>query len=287
MQNPQVVDTHAHVFRRDLPLAPDRRYAPAQDAELRTYLALLAAHGVTHGVLVQPSFLGTDNRFLLQCLRRAGKCVRGIAVLSPAAGPQTLKLLGWAGIVGIRLNLVGLPNLPDLTGAGWHALLRGVADRDWQVELHADGVALPALLTPLLTSGVKVVVDHFGRPDPSRGIECPGFRALLRAGETGRVWVKLSAPYRLGGGDAGTYARALLRALGPERLLWGSDWPWTQHEDGMAYGPTLTWLRQWIPREEPRAQILWETPARLFGFGTCWRASAGTGSTTRPTCWGA
>jgi predicted TIM-barrel fold metal-dependent hydrolase len=266
--DPSIIDTHAHVFRRDLPMAADRRYTPAQDAPLDRYLAVLDRHGVSWGVLVQPSFLGTDNRFLLRSLKKAAGRIKGIAVVDPAAGRQTLKILQWVGITGIRLNLFGLPTLPDLAGDDWRRLHGELVERNWQVQVHVEGARLPTLLPSLLDTGVRIVVDHFGRPDPAQGTRCPGFQALLRAAETGRVWVKLSAPYRLGGGDAFAYAAALLAAFGPERLLWGSDWPWTQHEDGMAYAYTLEWLAQWIPDEAVRRQILWETPARLFGFET-------------------
>jgi len=47
----------------------------------------------------------------------------------------------------------------------------------------------------------------------------------LRALDAGRAWVKVSAPYRLFGADPLPYLRALLEAGGPERLVWGSDWP--------------------------------------------------------------
>ena len=63
------IDSHAHVFRRGLPLAPVHRHAPDYDALLADYLALLDAHAVSHAVLVQPSFLGTDNSFLLDAVR--------------------------------------------------------------------------------------------------------------------------------------------------------------------------------------------------------------------------
>jgi predicted TIM-barrel fold metal-dependent hydrolase len=64
------VDTHAHVFRRGLKLADTRRYAPDYDVEIEDYLRQLDAHAVTRGVLVQPSFLGTDNSFMLKALHR-------------------------------------------------------------------------------------------------------------------------------------------------------------------------------------------------------------------------
>src|SRR4051794_28182411 len=76
------IDTHAHVFTRDLMLASDRRYAPGYDAPFADYLAMLDRNGVSHGVLVQPSFLGTDNTFLAKALLQAPDRLRGIAVVA-------------------------------------------------------------------------------------------------------------------------------------------------------------------------------------------------------------
>ena len=59
------IDTHAHVFARGLTLAEGRRYAPDYDAPVEDYLRRLDENGLSHGVLVQPSFLGTDNGFML------------------------------------------------------------------------------------------------------------------------------------------------------------------------------------------------------------------------------
>ena len=64
------VDSHAHVFERGFPLASRRRHAPEYDALLDDYLALLDTRDISHGVLVQPSFLGTDNSYFVGALRR-------------------------------------------------------------------------------------------------------------------------------------------------------------------------------------------------------------------------
>ncbi|MCS0468087.1 hypothetical protein LV178_22070, partial [Burkholderia mallei] len=73
------IDAHAHVFETGLPLAGRRRYAPDYDAPLDAYLAQLDAHRVSHGVLVQPSFLGSDCRYLLRALARQPRRLRGVA----------------------------------------------------------------------------------------------------------------------------------------------------------------------------------------------------------------
>src|SRR3712207_3862358 len=101
------VDTHAHVFRRGLKLADFRRYAPDYDAEIEDYLRQLDAHAVTHGVLVQPSFLGTDNSYLVEALQQYPERFRGIAVVPPDFAMAELEALDKVGAVGIRLNLIG------------------------------------------------------------------------------------------------------------------------------------------------------------------------------------
>jgi predicted TIM-barrel fold metal-dependent hydrolase len=264
------VDTHAHIFRRGLSLASGRRYAPDYDAELSHYLGLLDRYGIARGVLVQPSFLGSDNSFLLEGLRQAPDRLRGIAVVEPGVATAELERMAAAGVVGIRLNLVGVP-LPDLNSSPWQEQLSRLAALGWQVEVHRPARDLQLIMPPLLDAGVDVVVDHFGLPDPRLGVADAGFRYLLELAATGRVWVKLSAAYRngvapLGVPHADTTAALLRQAFGPARLLWGSDWPHTQHERSVDYGQTITALQHWLPDEAERRIVLQDTPAALYRF---------------------
>ena len=257
------VDSHAHVFRRDLPLMPGHRHAPQHDALLPELLGLFDAHGIMHGVLTAPSFLGTDNSYLLSALDAAPARLRGTVIIAPQTSRKAMEEMAARGVVGIRFNMWRRPDLPDLALPAWRRVLEDAAALDWHVEIYVEGPRLPSLLAPALESGVKVVVDHFGSPEQPN---CPGFRALLDAVGAGRTWVKLSAPYRLGGASPIGYVQALLRAGGPQRLVWASDWPWTQHSEGMTYRRALDWLSEWIPDPKARATILGATALQLFGF---------------------
>lgn len=265
------IDTHAHIFQHGLKLANVRRYAPDYDALLDDYIGMLDRHGVARGVLVQPSFLGTDNSYLLAGLQRMPGRLRGIAVVAPDVTPAALAGMNAAGVVGIRLNLVGSAAVPEFSDAPWRTLLRRVADLGWQVEVHREAGRLPTVLRPLLEAGVNVVVDHFGRPDPALGVDDPGFRFLLDAASTRRIWVKLSAAYRNGANGRGQQialdAIPLLRsAFGMERLLWGSDWPHTQFEKQAEYGLARRALDVWLPDPDERRVVLVDAPTALFRF---------------------
>lgn len=265
------IDTHAHVFARGLPMASVRRYSPDYDVTVDEYLARLDAQGMSHGVLVQPSFLGSDNRYLTAALRAHPQRLRGIAMIERDSSAEQLQQLAEAGVVGIRFNLVGGAELPDFASPSWQRTLAAVAQRGWLVELHREARDLAQLAPALLDAGVRLVIDHFGRPDPEQGVNDPGFRYLLEIAQTKSVWVKLSAAYRNGGVDTGNKiavaALPLLRqAYGLEHLLWGSDWPHTQHERITDYAQECRRLTALLPDPFEREQVLGAAAAGLYQF---------------------
>jgi len=233
-------------------------------------LAVLDENDISHGVLVQVSFLGTDNRYLIEALRQEPARLRGIVVVEPGITADELRALDEVGVVGVRLNLIGLAD-PVLASAGWKEHLRRLAMLDWQVEVQAEAQRLPRILPPLLAAGVRVVVDHFGRPDQTLGINDPGFRYLLTLGRTRSVWVKLSGDYRNGQAGRGqqialSAAAALLGEFGAERLMWGSDWPHTCFEQPGATDAARQALNSWVTSDVDRHAVLVDTPRQLFRF---------------------
>lgn len=264
-QEPAVtaIDSHAHVFRRGLPLAANIRYAPVYDATPEDYIRNLDANGMSNGVLVQPSFLGTDNGYMLEALRRYPERFRGIAVVQPDIQRNALRELAAAGVVGIRLNLIGAQN-PQFDTDPWPMFLKHLADLNWQVEVQAEARRWPELLPPLLKGGVKVVADHFGKPDPKLGIDDPGFRHLLAAGNTDHVWVKLSGSYRNGAGLPAAAIPLLRENFGLDHLVWGSDWPHTQFEKAINYAQARGELDAWLPDPGDRRVVLVDAPRKLF-----------------------
>jgi len=260
------VDSHAHVFPRQSRTAPQARYRPDYPALMQDWMALWPQARVDRGVLVQPSFLGTDNRYLLEQLALGGDRTRGVVVIDPVADKAHLAAWHAIGVRGVRLNLIGVADLGVYAQAEWQLLFRMVADLDWHVEIQCEGERMPRLLAALEASPSTLVLDHFGLPDPTARAASFGVSAILREAARRPLYIKLSAPYRLRGVDAQLYAARYLAELGAERLLWGSDWPWTNHEAGRSYLACRDYLASWIPSEAAQQQILWDTPSALYGF---------------------
>src|SRR5215831_2697608 len=98
------VDAHAHVFSASAPAVAGARYRPKYGAEARDWRSLWQGAGVTHGVVVQPSFFGSDNREMLDTVAADPDHLRGVAVLSPLADVATLDRFDTQGVRAIRLN---------------------------------------------------------------------------------------------------------------------------------------------------------------------------------------
>ena len=242
---PGFVDAHFHIFAAHEGV-PGSRYIPTYDATLGAWTAAAQACGVTQGVLVQPSFLGADHRRLLDALRAHPDRLRGVAVVDPEEPQERLQALHAAGVRAIRLNLVGrLSSFENWRRAG--ALWEALQALGWHVEVYTGVGELPQVL-PHLPRRLTLVVDHLGRPDAA-DLDDPTIASVLRGAESGPVYVKATGAYRLEGRPADAIARLWARNLGVERLLWGSDWPCTNHEALARYPALLAQAGDWLGPE--------------------------------------
>lgn len=260
------VDTHFHVFAAGSRAPGPVRYVPAYDATLDGWSAAARRHGVEAGVVVQVSFLGTDNRQLLAALAAAPGRLRGVAVLGPQTPDDMLDALDAAGVRGVRWNLVGGDHRVD---AAMQRFASRLGERGWHVEVHADGGRLAEVLGRV-PHDVQVVVDHAGRP---AGTDDPTTWAAIDR-HAARLWVKLSGPYRQHDGPVASpdrpatmieLARRWRDAIGPARLLWGSDWPCTNHEAWQADAHRHRWLTEALG-ETDATGVLRVNPRSLYRF---------------------
>lgn len=265
------VDTHAHVVSANLdvyPMVAERSYTPPPAPE-ENYLAMLDACGMTYGVLVQISVYGTDNRYLLEVLRRHPQRLRGVAVVSPEVSDGELEAMHAAGVRGLRLNVLFGGGIGF---AAMETLAQRIKDLGWHLQFLMDVKTLPELMPRMTKLPVPGVIDHMGHTPVAGGIGAPGFAALRHLVRDHGYWVKLSGAYRISEqspafADVVPIAQALIDDA-PDRVLWGSDWPHVSlTADRMPdTGRLCNLIADWAPAEATRRKILVTNPAHLYGF---------------------
>ena len=184
---PAWIDAHAHVFVRGLTPAANARYMPDYDASWQTLLDLAATNGVGRAVVLQPSFLGFDNTYLLEALRAEPDRLRGVPWVSPSikVSADDWENLAKIGVRGLRFPIFGLPT-PQWSY--YSDMLGEALKRDWPIHLYVESKRLPEILPVLLDGGHKVVIPHYGMFDRTLGpARDPGFKVLLERATTGRV----------------------------------------------------------------------------------------------------
>lgn len=227
-----VVDCHVHVVGplQRAPQASGRHYTAAEASvdELRSVVPA----EVSRFVVVQPSFYGTDNQVTLDAVAALQGKGRAVIVIDPrTATAAQLEDFHARGVRGLRINLNSALADDAREIAGELALHGPLAQAmGWHLELVLPLDTLVRTSDLIAAAPVPVVIDHFGLPI-GRSPESEAGRSLLQLLELPHVWIKLSAPYRVGGDPLATAPPAdwiaAIVARAPDRCLWGSDWPHT------------------------------------------------------------
>lgn len=260
-------DTHMHIYDGRYPVAPSAILRPP-DASVADYRLVQAELGLDRVVVVQPTTYGLDNSCTLDAVAAIGPGARAIVVVDDGVSLTELDRLTHLGSRGARFH-----QLPG-GAVGWEALA-SVASRiepfGWHVQVQMNGRDLVDRFDTLASLSVPLVIDHVGRYMPPVDPDDARLTVLLRLLDTGRVWVKLSAPYESYPDPTHRYHAVgrLVRTLvehAPHRMLWATNWP----HPGQADPPSTAELRrlalEWMPDAVLRQRILVDNPAELYGF---------------------
>lgn len=259
-------DTHFHVWgpQARFPFAPARSYTPCE-APKETLFAMHARMGVERGVVVQSIAHGFDNSAAADLIAANAKSYRGVVLVPASTGMKELKRLHGQGFRGVRFHYMGGRGdaIDDVL-----KMATRLAEIGWHLQIHTDRIA--ELSSALARSPVPVVIDHMGRVDASKGIDHPGFRAVLAFMRNKHAWVKVSGSERLSRQsapwkDAMPFARKLVTEFG-DRALWGSDWPHPNLNEVPDDGDLVDLIAEFAPTETERRALLVGNPQRFYGF---------------------
>mgnify|MGYP003634958670 FL=1 len=254
-------DCHAHVYET-VTAVDGARYVPATTAPLSAWLKHQRDHGLRGGVIVQVSFLGTDNSEM--CAALAGldrQHFAGVGVVGLDIGDDELDQLDRAGMRGVRWNLVRGAEIPDFREQRTQAFFQKLRNRNLHLEVHLEGPRLAPHLAELADQGVPLVVDHFGLPSDPLPKNDPLIQAVIGLKDRSTLYFKLAAHYRIPF-DVRPHAESLLSLLPDDHAVWGSDWPHTQHEHISDYRQVMDFCGNWGGKSDLKAV------QRLYGIGS-------------------
>jgi predicted TIM-barrel fold metal-dependent hydrolase len=271
------IDSHCHILDPEhFAYSPEVAYRPSgQETGSADYFqSVMACYGARHALLVGPnSGYNLNNACLLDAIARYPHLFKGIAVVPNDCDEKTLSALKDQGIVGVAFNY-------SLNGLAHYASIEPLLIRLKKLGLWAqfqvEGDQLATLLPLIERTGVKLMIDHCGRPDlsPKQPVssvfETAGFKAMLALGQRGSAVMKISGyakfstqayPFE----DVAQVAQLLVKTYGLERCIWASDWPYLKATPRLDYGPMLQLMERDFTLHE-RQHLFWETPRALFGF---------------------
>src|SRR5262245_64880415 len=92
MTETPLVDSHVHVFTRDMPLIDNPRHAPTYSFTVEQLLATMDAHGVHYAVIAAACRWGDYNDSTIAALRAHSR-VRGTVILKPTVERYILEAM--------------------------------------------------------------------------------------------------------------------------------------------------------------------------------------------------
>jgi predicted TIM-barrel fold metal-dependent hydrolase len=269
-----IIDPHVHVWKHDprYPWAKETTRPPDKDATPEMLLDLMRENGVARTVLIQVIHYRWDNRYTADVLRQYPHYFRGVARVnpeSPTAPDDLSKLVEEQGFQGVRLSPAGDATGDWIRGPLMPPLWKRCRDLKASMNILTNIGRMPDIAAlaerfPDLT----VVIDHMADCPAHRPDELQKLMALERYPQ---LFVKVSHtwsvskqpfPYR----DAQEQVRRLYDSFGPQRLMWGTDWPLVDAHCGYARALSMVRDEMKFLNEQDKSWMLSRTVERVWKF---------------------
>jgi L-fuconolactonase len=284
-----ILDAHHHLWdpaRREYPwmagpeLEPLRRRFGVDDLR-----AVAEPLGVSATVVVQALGSEEETSDLLRAAAGSRGLIAGVVGWVDLTAPDVgARLAGRPGLVGVRHQVQDEPDAGWLERPDVLRGLRAAASAGLRYDLLVRPEHLPAALTVAVeVPELALVVDHGAKPEVAAGGWEPWSRDLAALAGCEQVHCKLSglvteARWRAWRSDGiERYIGRLLDLFGPERLMFGSDWPVCTL--AASYQEVLELARETLIAlgcgESELAAVLGGTARRFYGVGA---ASSGAGA---------
>ncbi len=273
------IDAHVHVWTADTVAYPLDRAFKKSDMQPASFTPdELFAHcwpaDVERIVLIQMSYYGFDNRYMLDVIEQHPGVFSGVAVVDHQAAelPAQMKALREKGVRGFRTYATGAEARRWLDDPAMQQLWRLSTDHAMAICPLINPSDLPVVDAMCSKHPqTTVVVDHFARIGIDGMVRTEDLDALCALARFPNVHVKTSAFYALGAKqppyqDLLPMIQRILKEFGAQRLMWASDCPF-QVEGSHTYQASIDLIRtaaEEILSAVDKEWLLRKTAAKVF-----------------------
>jgi predicted TIM-barrel fold metal-dependent hydrolase len=235
----EIVDSHVHYWEPSRPERPWDPHGIDLGAPLLVDQLLADANeaGVTKIIQVTPTIMGYDNRYTFECAQKYPERIAGVFARFDPTGddmaPRLNELRAHPSFMGVRQWLLTPPFKTWLSDGTLDPFLNEAGRQAVPVAIFAPGQAKPIAEAARRHPATRILVDHMAvrHLDTEPFAQWPDVLALA---DFSNVWIKVSLfpeaahePYPY------VYTQARFKELfdrfGPDRLIWGSNYPVCKH----------------------------------------------------------
>ena len=278
-----IIDSHLHVWSDDPERYPWAGEGSTEAGTVELLLETMAKNRVAKACIVQPIHYRYDNRYVADCLARYPTRFSAIAIMdrsAPDAVERLERLVTEDGFEGLRMHLARADDPAEWAASDQDPIWRKAEELGACMLSFGPAAKQPAV-EPIIARhpGVKVILDHLGGA-PTRGEEPPFplLQKVLNLARYPNVYVKFTP--QVGQGTAiypfadqhAVYQR-IYDAFGPQRLLWGTDFPHIFRTIGYRLGVDLFRRHMAFLTEEDKQWLFAKTALSIWKFGSPARES--------------
>ena len=235
-----VVDTHLEVWTLNAKYPfrhpePERFQPPSIEAPIENQVAVMEEFDIRYAVLINPRYYGWDNSYIADCRSRFPNRFAAHGLINPLDPQNSTQLEYWIrerGLVGMRLSPIYHSDQTWLNSAQNYPLWKKAEQLGAVFNFYIAPHQMPQLEDMAKRfQGVKIVVDHMGKPDVSELPPYRNYSKLFSLAKCPNVWVSASEPYE----DSKTkeypyrdtfpFLRMIYDHFGAERMIWGTGYP--------------------------------------------------------------
>ena len=234
-----LIDTHLEVWTLDpkFPFAhPERpNLKVPMAAPIENQVEQMKDFGLKYAVLINPRYFGWDNSYISYSLHKYPKLFVAHGLLNPEDPKAPERLRYWIkehGFQGMRFSPIYHPKSTWLNAKESYPLWKEAERLKAVFNFYILPHQMPALADMAERfPGVKIVIDHLGKPDLKLTDPWPEFKKMFALKKFPHVWVSASEPYELSitkeypYRDTIPFFKATYEEFGGKQLIWGTGYP--------------------------------------------------------------